>query len=234
MNSGIAHPLNRFVAHILAEHADENGGCYPSIARLSQCTGMSKRRVCTALDWLENAGHITRKQGGGRGLATRYTVHVVHSIDDLSELETVHVASETVHVGYETVHHTSETVHVVHTQPPEPPELPLEPPLAAKPRPAKNGTRLSPEWFLPKDWGEWSLSLGMEVGEVRTEAELFLNYWTSKAGKDARKLDWAAVWRTWCLNSIKWKGRGNGKQTRADGFTEALGLALGISESRHN
>lgn len=59
--------------------------------------------------------------------------------------------------------------------------------------------RLSKEWFLPKTWGEWSINeFGWSVGQVKTEADKFKDYWIAKAGKDAAKLDWQATWRNWC------------------------------------
>lgn len=33
------------------------------------------------------------------------------------------------------------------------------------------------------------------------ETEKFRNYWRSKSGKDATKLDWPATWRNWMLTA---------------------------------
>ena len=68
---------------------------------------------------------------------------------------------------------------------------------------SKRGSRLSPDWFLPKDWGEWALENkpGWSATDVRIEADAFRDFWSSKPGKDACKLDWLATWRNWCRNS---------------------------------
>ncbi len=67
----------------------------------------------------------------------------------------------------------------------------------------KRGTRLPQDWVLPKHWGEWALAefktWTPEV--VRIEADKFRDFWTSKAGREAAKLDWHATWRNWCRNA---------------------------------
>jgi len=66
--------------------------------------------------------------------------------------------------------------------------------------PRKRATRLSPEWFLPSDWGDWALSEGWPESVIRAEAAKFKDYWTSKAGRDAAKMDWGATFRNWMRN----------------------------------
>jgi hypothetical protein len=66
--------------------------------------------------------------------------------------------------------------------------------------PAKKGSRLPNDWYLPKTWGEWALSemIGWTVDDVRTQSAMFADYWQSKPGADAAKLDWLKTWRNWC------------------------------------
>lgn len=79
----------------------------------------------------------------------------------------------------------------------------LEPELEkreTKVSPKKRGTRLPDDWFLPKDWGEWATAEGWNEQAIRIEADKFRDYWISKAGKEATKLDWKATWRNWMRN----------------------------------
>tara|TARA_R110000737_G_scaffold353128_1_gene402524 strand:+ start:1427 stop:2251 length:825 start_codon:yes stop_codon:yes gene_type:complete len=71
------------------------------------------------------------------------------------------------------------------------------------PKPAKNAkaSRLPDDWALPRDWGDWAVSEGWDASDVRLEAEKFRDFWISKAGKDAAKLNWLATWRNWMRNS---------------------------------
>jgi uncharacterized protein YdaU (DUF1376 family) len=75
----------------------------------------------------------------------------------------------------------------------------------------KKGTRLPAEWFLPWDWEAWALGAGWDQETVRIEGEKFRDYWHSKAGSGATKLDWQATWRNWMRNT-KGATNGNGKQ----------------------
>lgn len=63
----------------------------------------------------------------------------------------------------------------------------------------KRATRLPDDWKLPKSWGDWALDQfpAMNAEAVRSQAEVFADYWRAKGGKDARKLDWLATWRNW-------------------------------------
>lgn len=74
-------------------------------------------------------------------------------------------------------------------------------PVSAGASPSR-GARLAQDWALPKSWGEWAVEeLGMPVDQVRIEAAKFRDYWCSKSGKDATKLDWQATWRNWCRSA---------------------------------
>jgi hypothetical protein len=63
---------------------------------------------------------------------------------------------------------------------------------------------------------------GCSEAHVRNEAAKFRDYWVSKSGRDAAKLDWEATWRNWIRNS----GRGLGSQgppaERRESITDVL------------
>jgi len=65
----------------------------------------------------------------------------------------------------------------------------------------KKAHRLPENWTLPKQYGEWAIEQGWTDQSVRFEAEKFRDFWVSKAGRDAAKLDWLATWRNWMRNS---------------------------------
>jgi hypothetical protein len=66
----------------------------------------------------------------------------------------------------------------------------------------KKGSRLSPEWALPRAWGEWALGEGLSAAGARREADRFRDYWLGRTGKDAAKLDWEATWRNWVRKAL--------------------------------
>jgi uncharacterized protein YdaU (DUF1376 family) len=78
----------------------------------------------------------------------------------------------------------------------------------------KKGSRLSSDWKLPREWGEWALSQGWPEPMIREEAEKFRDYWIARTGKDATKLDWQATWRNWMRNSKARKPDHGGRNAR--------------------
>lgn len=84
----------------------------------------------------------------------------------------------------------------------------------AKASTKKRATRLSDDWFLPMEWGQWCVSEGYAQDVIRREADNFKDYWHSKAGANATKLDWEATWRVWMRKQPKSNGvsYGDGNQ----------------------
>ena len=75
-------------------------------------------------------------------------------------------------------------------------------PLTAKRATAARGTRLPHDWTLPDDWSEWaSEARRWYPNEVEAEAMVFSDYWQSKAGQTAIKLDWKKTWQNWVRQS---------------------------------
>lgn len=82
---------------------------------------------------------------------------------------------------------------------PEPePEKKEEPKGSSK----KRGSRLPDDWHLPKAWGEWAVSEGMDEFSVRREADRFADYWHSVPGSKGVKRDWLPTWRNWIRKAL--------------------------------
>jgi Helix-turn-helix domain len=58
----------------LADHANDDGICWPSIARLAARCRIQPRQAINVLHKLEQAGDITVQRGGGRGMVSHYCV----------------------------------------------------------------------------------------------------------------------------------------------------------------
>jgi hypothetical protein len=76
------------------------------------------------------------------------------------------------------------------------PSTPKENPLRGE----KKGTRLPADWQPDEALRRYASQHGFTGVGLSREIEKFRNYWLAKPGKDARKLDWSATWRTWILN----------------------------------
>lgn len=59
------------------------------------------------------------------------------------------------------------------------------------------GSRLSEDWTLPEEWGDWAEELGFNFDEIVKESHVFRDYWIAKTGATAVKKDWFATWRNW-------------------------------------
>ncbi|SFY31277.1 Helix-turn-helix domain-containing protein, partial [Azotobacter vinelandii] len=65
-------PAQKAVLISLADNANDEGVCWPSIARIAERTCLSERAVRNALRWLEEVQLLTSHQRQGR--STWYTV----------------------------------------------------------------------------------------------------------------------------------------------------------------
>jgi hypothetical protein len=65
----------RLVMLSLADHSDDEGVCYPSIARLAKRTSMSDRGVQKVLVRLQERGFLRVEIGAGRSGSNRYFVN---------------------------------------------------------------------------------------------------------------------------------------------------------------
>jgi hypothetical protein len=66
----------------------------------------------------------------------------------------------------------------------------------------KRGDRLSMDWSLPEDWLNWAIEQRRWTpGDAKAEALMFADYWQSKAGQQAVKLDWRKTWQNWVRQS---------------------------------
>ena len=67
---------------------------------------------------------------------------------------------------------------------------------------AKRGTRLPHDWELPDDWAMWAIEArGWLPSEAQEEGAAFGDYWHSRSGTGAAKVDWRKTWQNWVRNS---------------------------------
>jgi uncharacterized protein YdaU (DUF1376 family) len=66
----------------------------------------------------------------------------------------------------------------------------------------KRATRLSPDWKIDEELGDWAFEQGLTVEEINAEAYKFRDYWL---GSGKVKVDWKATWRNWVRNTIERK-----------------------------
>ena len=72
--SSSAKASSRLVLLALADYADDDGYCYPSIARLAVKCVLTERNVQLILRYLEQIGELVTERGAGRGNVNAYWV----------------------------------------------------------------------------------------------------------------------------------------------------------------
>lgn len=175
-------PTKKLVLLALADQANDDGLCWPSVGTIEKRTGLAERGVQIALAELEEANHLKRKFRSGH--STYYYIHprttcTPHEMPPAPRAPTPALDAPP-------------PPHHVH------PESSFEPSLtkvsvATKP---KRGTR------LPDDWepNAANLKFVREVAPdlIAEDIELrFRDYWHSTPGAKGVKLDWDATWRNW-------------------------------------
>ncbi len=85
------------------------------------------------------------------------------------------------------------------------------------------GSRLPADWKPDEATRAWTLER-ISTSVAAHELEKFRNYWHAKAGRDATKVDWPAVWRNWVLNCPQSRA-GPASSTTNDRVGQGLALA---------
>lgn len=72
------------------------------------------------------------------------------------------------------------------------------------------GTRLPEDWNPSDDLWLWGKDHGLSQQVLRTQTAKFKDYWWSKPGENATKLNWDRTWKNWMRDQITNKPNGNG------------------------
>lgn len=82
----------------------------------------------------------------------------------------------------------------------------------------KRASRLPEDWELPVDFREWCHEEwpGIRDQFIASQADRFRDYWVSKAGRDAAKVNWLATWRNWMRRAVEEAGRKSSQQRQRE------------------
>ena len=215
-------PTERLVMLALADHADDEGKCYPSVERLCARTGLSERAVQMNVRKLVGEGYLHVQIGGGKGNANLYFV-------------SPNPASNAPRTKCTPAPDAPQTPHVVRPNPapdaPEPSGTIIEPSIETAP--AK--TRRRPEVPLPPEWVPSDRNIAdaearqFSAQETQDEADRFRNH---HLARDSRFRDWDAAWRTWLGNARRFAGSRMAGKAAPGGRGQGRSLASIVAERR--
>jgi hypothetical protein len=140
----------------LADNANDQGFCWPSISKICERTCFSKRAVIDAIAWLEQAGILAADRTNGR-----HTTYVISPSDYAEPVQQAHqcgkstgasAASEPVHLPHQPVHLPHRPVQQPHTNRKEPSST------VRKSNRQKVAPAIEidlPDWLPAESWDHW-------------------------------------------------------------------------------
>ena len=184
----------------LADFANDEGECWPSMIGVAEKSRMTERGAQKVIRRLEECGWIKTDTGGGRGGKNKYRILAANP-----ERETPNAKR-----GMQEKPRTDEqkprtdeqkTPNGRSPEPSgtikEPSEVPPCIPPSEKP-PAK--ARLPDGWALSDEGWAYARSQGIPDQAITDEARGFHAYWSDRTDREARKSQrgWEQCWAGWC------------------------------------
>lgn len=211
--SAIAPSGRKFVLFALADYADESWSCFPSIEMIAEFTGQGEKTIRDHLDALEADGILARERMRyDDGRLGRYRYFIQRRNLPVAKIARGEKHQEPPAKISKTTGENRRTITPIRT--------PIVTPRESA-REKSRGSRLSEDWHLPREWGEWAMvEEGMDELQIRREADRFRDYWLGKSGAAARKADWQATWRNWIRRAMETAP----KQRKGNDDEEALRL----------
>lgn len=203
----VGHSGAKFVLLVLADYADQDWSCFPSVKVISQITEMGESSVRKALALLTSNGLIrsfVRRRDDGSQRSSRY--QLLPDGDGTPEPEVCDWSHQ---------RSTREPPLSEGAPPPLPQRggplsegalIPYIDPSPVDPSPLTPGasrtakaTRLPDDFQPTEEMRNWFVAENLHnaIPDPRTEHATFCDYWRAKAGAGARKVDWPATWRNW-------------------------------------
>jgi hypothetical protein len=174
----------KIVLLALADCANDEGGCWPSIATIARKCSKSERTVQSCIRSLESNGHLTRIEARGKGC--NYTIHPRSRC-------------------------TPAAAAPPQGLPLTPAAAAPKPSRTVKPQKATPSSARAtkqttvPANFKPDLKGKTGETVAAwPVGRLDEEVEAFIDHHTAKGSLSKC---WQASWRTWVRNSRKWDER---------------------------
>lgn len=177
---------DKIVMLSLADHADDEGRCYPSINRLVARTGLKIRTVQTAIKRLEQGGYLIIELNAGKRGTNLYTVIPTPAVD---------APPQEMHPAADAPTPRTRCTPTPARDAPEPSVTINEPSEEDKARAQK--VRLPEGWVPDDDCVAYAISKKLTPDEIQEIADDFHAYWTDRTDAGGRKSQrgWRQAWR---------------------------------------
>lgn len=189
----------------LADWADDDGYCFPSVASVATKTRVTRSSAQRSLHRLLDGGFVRvtgNANGGPPGATRKYRINLAGLTGSADATGSKNATGST--DALDGPHRRSMTGSTDATQTVIEPSLTVR--GAKKPRAAKRTDKTAcPESFeVTEPMTEWAQSKGLPAERVTPETEKFLDYHRAKGSTFA---DWTAGWRNWIAKAVEYRGR---------------------------
>ena len=206
--------LAKLVLLNLANRADNDGQCWPSLKRLAEDCETTTRTVIRKLEMLEAMGYLKRIRRAKDGMKTSNLYRLPNARQGFSVVTESHIEVSESHIEVSESHLGSDTVsqgvvtesHIKHAV-----ETPNE----------TRSTRATKK-FLKPDVGqvaEYMIERSVPKRGAQYEAETFCDHYESngwKVGGKSPMKDWKAAVRNWLKNDFRKKDQARTKYNRRE------------------
>lgn len=213
----------KIVLLALADAANDEGLCWPSMATLSTKCSKSDRTVQAAIKSLVASGHLSRQELPGRGC--RYIVH-----------PTPEAASPPKPLPPEDFAPPKRTTVTPEAASDNPSRTITSPKASPSSRASTRQPKPKPQ-RLSDDWNPVRFSDGTVAREIvdrrggawaRAAMEKFRNWAANADDRNGRKLDWQRAWANWVIEEDNRNGAGAGRGTGSKHGAGSTGMGPAV------
>jgi len=221
----------------LADNADCDGVCWPSISTIAEATELSRASVLRAIRDLEEGGFIKviRNKVNGVNAGNKYRVMVTETASEAEGgvVSHRHQGGITQTPGVVSERHPNRHIEPSLNRK-TPPDPPSKPNAGKKREPVQ--TQLPEGWTLPDESRDYAITEGLSDGEIERIAENFALHHRSKGN---RFKSWHLAWCKWVRNEIKWAaerrskarpGKGSGGRSSGGAYVDAYRRNYGSAD----
>lgn len=206
-DSNVSAP-ERFTLLALADRADEDGKCWPSIPTLALKCRTSESTIRRHLKSLTQLGALTVEHRKNTSSMYRISLPRLRQLVDPAQIDTPQSDTpqiDTPQIDGSTCQIDQSRPVNLHIQTPQSDtqyiiDSPVDTSVirqgARERAPKPRATRIPEDFTVTPAMVAWAHENAPHV-DGRRETENFVDYWRASATANARKLDWIAAWRTW-------------------------------------
>lgn len=195
----VAPPSCKHVLMVLANRADRNHQCFPSLSSISSDTGLNRVTVTRCIMQLLELGLLLRTK---RGIDSNLYTLPVGAPCNHPQLH--HATTE--HEGVVAPCNLSSCTTTLPVVAPCSTEPPIEPKGTQKGEGKDRELPPPAEIKITKDMRKWATENGVTV-DLEIETEAMLDHYR---GTGETRVEWIAVWRGWMRRSKRFKKSANG------------------------